>query len=450
MAGICTSGDVLRDAGGDPVDGGEPRDAGTADAGSRDGGIPDAGDPIVERCDDPISYPTDGWEARYYTLAPGPDFGDCFGVVDVPGESLAIDFMGGAPLGSIHASFTSRFSSSRTFEPGVHTMELEHDDGIRVYVDDTLVYENWTHGHVPSARIETPYLTAGEHRITVEHFDDEGFAQVAVSWTRGCVTVPTDDRWRLTYYALDGANAIDTSECYGRATINDPDIDLAEPAGMPADRYAIVGETVRDLGGATRFSATHDDGLRVFVDGAAILDDWLEGPVRSIGTVRSYTGARTVRFEKANYADDSQLMLSWRTTCADRPPPQTDGWFVAYYPAVFDGMTWDLDRTRCIGAEIVAGGPLDWTQIPDLPANAGFTESWGADYFGTRTFGAQTTVMLHHDDGLRVYSGANLVYEDWRAPNVVLGVPIAFAAGTHPIRLEYFEASGGEQLRFLY
>jgi hypothetical protein len=57
------------------------------------------------------------------------------------------------------------------------------DDGVRVYVDNTLVIDAWR-VQAATSYFGDIYLSEGYHQIRVEYFEETGVAAIAVYWTR--------------------------------------------------------------------------------------------------------------------------------------------------------------------------------------------------------------------------------------------------------------------------
>ncbi|MDX1964399.1 MAG: right-handed parallel beta-helix repeat-containing protein [Pirellulales bacterium] len=62
---------------------------------------------------------------------------------------------------------------------GTYLLKTVSDDGIRVWVDEKLVIDDWT-WHVPTAHDQEITLENGEHTVRVEHFEIDGVAQLQV------------------------------------------------------------------------------------------------------------------------------------------------------------------------------------------------------------------------------------------------------------------------------
>jgi hypothetical protein len=70
--------------------------------------------------------------------------------------------------------FATKASTEFDITPGIYTFELTSDDGVRMYLDDQLVVDNWD-VHEPETN-EISVNLGGKHRIRIEHFDAGGFA----------------------------------------------------------------------------------------------------------------------------------------------------------------------------------------------------------------------------------------------------------------------------------
>jgi hypothetical protein len=437
-------------------------DAGVADLGPADTGIPpDGGDVVRERCANPTGSPAIGWEARYFTLGSQNQLDTCLGVEDFMGDAITRDYGNGGPLEGVTDRFGARYTARRTFPQGVLTLLMSHDDGLRVLIDGATVYERWSDGVQLDVIARTPYLTAGPHDITVEHYENNGFSQIRFAFEEGCTRLdaPTGG-WTVGYYRVDENRIIDPLDCFGVEYVPGAAITQSWGASAPApvlaagvtDRFAAVARGRRSIGGMTRFSMSHDDGLRVSVAGTRIYDGWTTG-TRSNQQVDIYTvGVSEIVVEMHDLAGDASYSVAWTNVCAIQTAPSATSWRARYYPAVQAGSSWNLDRSICLGAETISGEQLlfDWMGgAAGPPQFLGIVEMWGAEYTGPRSFAQQTTINVYTDDGLRVYSGGTLLFDEWRAPQV-LNTQLLITPGMHDLRLEYFEWQGGAGLHFTW
>ena len=69
------------------------------------------------------------------------------------------------------------------FNAGNYRFYATVDDGVRVYVDNTLVIDAWRIQAATSYYGDI-YLSEGYHQVGVEYFEETGAAVLSVYWTR--------------------------------------------------------------------------------------------------------------------------------------------------------------------------------------------------------------------------------------------------------------------------
>lgn len=106
-------------------------------------------------------------------------------VVKVNAGSMFLDYDwgGGGPAAGLPADhFSTRFERTAAFEAGRWRFVLSVDDGVRFWIDDELVVDQWQ-DQVATFRPEVD-LTGGEHELKLEHYENKGLARVRLSWER--------------------------------------------------------------------------------------------------------------------------------------------------------------------------------------------------------------------------------------------------------------------------
>lgn len=436
-------------------------DAAAADTGPADTGPVVGPDP--SRCGAPVSFPETGWEARTFSLTALDAFDACLGVEDIAQDLLDRDYVLGGPGPNIVDRFGTRYTARRTFQRGVQTFTLDHDDGIRVYVDGSLIYEDWRRGIVVLDReVLSPWLD-GPHELTIEHLEHDGISRIGFESRRGCgePEAPASG-WVVTYHALLPGGGVDVDECLGAEYVGTEALSLDWGTGGPApapsitDGWAAVGRGRRALRGFTIFDLDHDGGLSLTIGGTPVYDALAAGPGQA--TLNVYApGTYDLTFELIELSGSAHAEISWQNACEVGVTINDTEWAVRYFGVIDDPAAtprWSLNGDDCLGAEVLAGPTLGevW-QVgapPILEQGLGVTELWGAQYFAFRTFPEPTAITLGHDDGLRVWIDGALYYESWTAPQVVTGATITSPAGEHLILLDYFENLGWASLSFSY
>ncbi|MBK8051603.1 MAG: hypothetical protein IPK16_33635 [Anaerolineales bacterium] len=194
-------------------------------------------------------------------------------------------------------NFSVRWTRTLQLTPGVYRFRVAVDDGMRLFVNDQLVINQWRVG--PTATFVSPDLSlSGNTYVRVEYFDAGDNARIQVlhervdappaptpppppvptAWPTPIqptpVTPPLTEGWLGEYYsnpALAGAP--------GLVRI-DPNIDFnwgwGSPApGIPADEFSVRWTRALSFAPNTyRFTVTVDDGVRLWVNNALIVDQW--------------------------------------------------------------------------------------------------------------------------------------------------------------------------------
>jgi PKD repeat protein len=57
------------------------------------------------------------------------------------------------------------------------------DDGVRLWIDDSLVIDDWQDGSMRLLQAERG-ISGGQHRVKIEYYERSGAAQIAVNWSR--------------------------------------------------------------------------------------------------------------------------------------------------------------------------------------------------------------------------------------------------------------------------
>jgi glucose/arabinose dehydrogenase/PKD repeat protein len=348
------------------------------------------------------------------------------------------DWGGGAPAPGIPANdFSVRWSTTRSFAGGVWTFTTRSDDGIRVRVDGDPVIDNWT-DHGPTTDTGTATLTPGTHTVIVEYYEKNYGAEARASWE---LTTPGSGcpagQYAAEYFdnpTLAGAPVLTRCE-----TEIDNDWGDGIPApGLPANDFSVRWTAAPTFtAGAWRFTTTSDDGIRLLVDGAPVIDNWTDhGPTTDTGTRTLTAGAHAVVVEYYEKGGGAEARASWM------PEPVGPG-------ACPAGQL----RAEYFTNKTLSGTPAlvrcetaidnDWgtgAPAPGLPVN-NFSVRWsGAPSFTAGTW----TFTTHSDDGIRLMLDGNPVIDNWTDHGPVIDTGFrALTAGTHSIVVEYYENNGG-------
>ncbi|MFH1084878.1 MAG: PA14 domain-containing protein, partial [Chloroflexota bacterium] len=372
--------------------------------------------------------PLAGWLGEYYA---NPNLE---GAPAATRQDAVLDFQWGegAPLPSLPAdNFAIRWRGRFAFKGGSHRFFAFSDDGVRVWLDGKLQINQWRH-QSPTLAYADVAVTAGDHDVQVEYFEGVANAQVRVWWSfQG--EYPD---WRGEYFA--------NLEFTGEPALvrNDPDVAFdwgaASPgAGVPADGFAVRWmRKVPFDEGAYHFYARADDAVRVWIDGVLLIDEWhLNDNLVHDRFIWLEQGPHDVHVEYAELGGDALIRVWWNRidTFAN--------WQGLYYANP------DLKGRPVFGRDDPAIN-FDWgTASPGygVPVD-NFSVRWTRKV--TLAEG-EYRFFAFVDDGLRVYVNGKLILNDWRdAAARDVAVTVALPAGTHEIKVEYYERGDGAVIRF--
>ena len=361
----------------------------------------------------PVSASAINWRGEYYgnmNLVGAPVVRDDL--------SINFDWGSGVPASGVPADgFSVRWTAWSHFGAGDYTFSVRVDDGVRMWIDDQLVLDQWK-DQAATTYTFTRYMSEGSHALRVEYYEHLGDALCQVSWQSG--TTPTTG-WRGEYYNnnyLGGNPALVRTD----ASINF-DWGAGSPAtGINADNFSV--RWTRDIQfpatGTYTFSARVDDGVRVWVDGNLIIDKWIQqSPTTHTGSVYLGAGTHAVRVEYFEAAGSALCQVSWSLSGA---PPS--GGTEIIVDDLDSGFIWGGPTSSFYRRSVGFRNQLRWTWnsrtqqynwakwFPNLPS-AGNWEVYvyvASNYFGTKS--ARYSIY-HAGTWSSKYLNQNNYYNQW-------------------------------------
>ena len=343
-------------------------------------------------------------------------------------DDIGFDWADDAPAPGLPAEgFSVRWSRVTTFEQGLYRFYATMDDGMRVYVDEELLIDEWQDRSEREV-VASRQMSAGSHVLRVEYYDRRHGALANLRWEK--------DRsyagWKGMYWA--------NPDLMGQPLLMRDDLQIdfdwqmASPdASIPSDRFSASWTRIALLEeGIYRFRALADDGLRIWVDGRLILDAWSDHEQQEMTVDHVMAGAGAHTIQVAYY--DNQFNARVRVSMDKVDGPWYVGWKGEYFANPY-----------------LAGPPtlvrnddwltFDWewsSPAPSLPADD-FSVRWTLEKEiepGVYRF------AFHVDDGVRFYVDDRLLIDEWHsARNETYQVDVELSWKPKLV-VEMFEESG--------
>lgn len=263
------------------------------------------------------SYPE--WKASYFNnrnLAGSP-------VVVRNDPTINFEWGTGSPDSRVPVdNFSARYERNINFTSGYYRFTVRLDDGVRVWLGNELIFDDWREGSDRTLSIDRG--VSGVQQIRIEYFEAYNLATLVFSVTPISAPPPpptnpqpNDTQWLTNYWNnadLAGAPAVTRYE---------------NRDGYPLDRNWGGGSPVPGVVGSDNwsgrwvglfqfsagdhvFKATSDDGVRVAIDNIRVIDGWYDGH-KEMSNVFSQLGAgqHTITVDFYERGGSAYLQVLW-------------------------------------------------------------------------------------------------------------------------------------------
>ncbi len=251
--------------------------------------------------------------------------------------SLNFNWGWGAPNSKLAADhFSARWTRTANFSAGTYRFNVTVDDGVRLYVDGQAIIDQW-HITAPITYTASINLTAGAHLVKVDYYENTERAQIRVWWDKGTATpatvspVPVSSvpavtwrpptvlgTWQADYFdnkTLEGNPAFERDDAFVYFDWGDS----GPGGGFDGKDFSVRWNRVVEFADGTyQFKVTADDGVRVWLDWVAIIDEWRESSARTYTVEKAIkSGKHEIVVEYFQAGGEAQIKLEWKDTSVD-------------------------------------------------------------------------------------------------------------------------------------
>ena len=262
-----------------------------------------------------------GWLGEYYD---NMDFtGTRVSRID---NTIDFDWANGQPVAGIGAdTFSVRWTGwLRADRSETYTFFTTSDDGVRLWINDQLVINNWT-DHGPTEDSATFALQAGGYyKVRMEYYENSGGSVARLAWSSFSqpreiipstqIVQPSAGSGLLVEY-------FDNSDFTGpRMTRVDAAINFDWGNGQPdpgldADTFSVrwTGKVQAQFSETYTFYTTSDDGVRLWVNNQLLINNWTDhAPTENSATIALKAGQYyDIRMEYYENGGGALARLEW-------------------------------------------------------------------------------------------------------------------------------------------
>jgi chitodextrinase len=267
----------------------------------------------------PLAPAPAGFTAQYFnnvTLSGAP-------VVNRLEASIDYTWGSAAPTAGVTTdNFSVRWTGRVTpTASGTYTFSAQTDDGVRLWVNNTLLIDKWTNSTNTNATFAMTANTG--YDIRMEYVEKTGNATARLSWAGPGLSKTTAFGTKVSS-AVSGllGTYFNNSSLSGTAAFvrTDTTVDFNWGNGGPDTRVGVDNFSARWTGrvtppttGTYTFYTDSDDGVRLWVNDVLLVNNWtLHGPATDTGTISLVGGvAYSIRMEYQEVSGGTTAKLSW-------------------------------------------------------------------------------------------------------------------------------------------
>ncbi|MNC13715.1 Protective antigen precursor [compost metagenome] len=344
------------------------------------------------------------------------------------------------------------------------------DDGVRLWVDGRLLIDQW----MPQASELTSLpiaLTNGEnHDIRIEYFENDGGATAILQWSSASQAKQIVPQSQL-YLPVEAQGVGLKGEYYDNLDLSglklartDANINFNWGVGSPnstigEDRFSArwTGTIKPKYTQTYTFYMVADDGVRLWVDGRLLIDQWVLQATELTSQPINLTAGQNYEIRLEYFENDggATAILQWSSASqVKQVVPQSQ----LYLPAEVQGAG--------LKGEYYDNLDLNGLKLTRTDANVNF--NWGTaspdSSMETDTFSVRWTgkikpkysetyrFYINADDGARVWIDGKLILNRWlnQAGQFESSEIKLIAGNQYDIQIEYFENLGGAAIGLLW
>jgi hypothetical protein len=229
-----------------------------------------------------------------------------------------------------------------------YTFTTTADDGVRLYVNGRLLVNDWS-DHGPRPASGSIALVAGQkYAVTMEYYQNAGGAVAQLQWASATTARQIVPTAQLYAVAPTGTGTGLNAQYYAGTNFNPPVLarrdaqinfnwgTAAVGTGVPADNWSArwTGQVEARYTETYTFTTRSDDGVRLFVNGQKIIDNWTNHAVtENSGSIRLVAGQKyNIELQFYDATREAVAQLYWASPSTTRQLVPTSQLYASTLP----------------------------------------------------------------------------------------------------------------------
>jgi hypothetical protein len=217
-------------------------------------------------------------------------------------------------------NFSIRWTRELEFGEKTYRFYLDITDGAKLYIDDVLVLNEWVDSERRLVTVDVA-LTKGTHEIKFEYYNAYGGA-VAQLWYE-VLKAPVFEGWKAMYWmnkSLDSDLVLIRDE----AEINFDWGNGGPVSGGRTDKFSAQWKRSLEFeAGLYTLKAISDDGIRVYVDGALVINEWHDSAGKDVHAVQlNLSGRHEITVQYYENKGKAKVQFDWELIELENHIPQ--------------------------------------------------------------------------------------------------------------------------------
>jgi endoglucanase len=289
-----------------------------------------SGSPVVSRIDTAVAY---NWGSAS------------------PGAGINADNFSARWVGQVEAPVS-----------GIYKFSTNSDDGVRLWVNNVKVIENWTdHGPTINETANITLVAGQKYDIRMEYYENAGGAVAALRWTypgRTVVNIPKSRLYNNTVGTGLNANYFNNKDLTGTPVVNRTDATVnynwgtasPVPGTVNVDNFSVrwLGKVKAYYSETYTFYTNSDDGVRLFVNGVQVINNFTDHSViENSGTIALVAGQTyDIKMEYYESGGDAVAQLSWSSVSQPKQIIPTENLYLVGSPGARLGEELSAENTE--------------------------------------------------------------------------------------------------------